>query len=190
MRIRFPGRLRRWFLLDWDSHVAAWITATGDPRAATVETTAVLQDMLEKQLDRVTSSLEGADTKAALVIPGVGVIATLVVGHINDTSHAPAIQLGLIIAMAVAASGSVLLSLLCLAPSWKRANGPAPLPAVLSTGEDELRVRVSYLNQLGLAVETAVLVLNAKARLLNWAIRLGGVATLALMADAAAGGLK
>ena len=182
--------IRRGLLLDWDQRIEDWQQATRAPRLASVETASVIQDMLEKQLDRSTNAVGAIDTKAALIIPGVGVLTTVVVGHISDVPGKSWPLFAILAGMIALAAASVVLSLICLAPTWKRTNGPEALPVVLATGEPELRVRVSYVGQLGLAVQTTEMVVNAKARLLNWAIRCGGLATILLLIEVSFGGLK
>ncbi len=181
---------RRRLLLDWDQRVTDWSSATSQPRPALKETTIVLQDLLEKQLDRATSAVAAIDTKAALVIPSVGVITTVVVGHVADATRDSLLLTGVLAGVVALATLAVLLSLLCLAPSWQRSNGPQPLPVVLASGEDELRVRLGYVNQLGFAVQTAEMTANAKAQILNWGIRAGALGTILLVVDLALGGLK
>jgi hypothetical protein len=185
-----PGTIRRLLLLDWDQRVADWQEATRAPRLASIETTSVIQDMLERQLDRSTEAVGVIDTKAALMIPGVGALTTVVVGHISDGAWKSWPLVAVLAVMIALAGTAVVLSLVCLAPTWKRTNGPMALPVVLATGEQELRVRVSYVGQLGLAVQTTEWVLNAKAGLLNWAVRSGGLATILLLIEAGLGGLK
>lgn len=185
----FASRVRHALFLDWTQRVAAWTAATGGGRAADEETTTLIQDMLEKQLDRVSSAVDAVDTKAALIVPGVGVISAAVVGHIatrTAQSQLLTVLVGLMIASAFLA---VVLSLVCLSPTWRRANGPDPQELTLSTGDPVASVRLGYVNQLGFAVETSATVLNIKVLLLNTALRLGGLATIALFLDAAAGGL-
>jgi hypothetical protein len=184
------GRPQRWFLLDWDDHLKDWVALAGARRAAKRETALVLQDLLEKQLDRANVGLAAIDGKAALVVPGVGIVAGVLVGHVSTAARTPT-ALGVVLILLVAmAAISVILSLLCLGPWWKRANGPEPFPVVMSTNEGQLAVRLGYLSQLGFAVLMAQGVLNVKAPLLNWAIRSGGAGVLCLLVFAAVGGLQ
>jgi hypothetical protein len=182
-------RIRHSLFLDWDDRVEAWDDATDTARAAIPDTVALVQDILEKQLDRVSSAVDTVDTKASLIIPGVGVIAATVVGHLStQTAKSPVLTL-LVALMGSFAFLAVVFSLVCLSPTWRRANGPDPRDLTLSTGDSDASVRLGYVNQLGFAVETTSTVLNIKALLLNTALRLGSFATIALFVDAALGGL-
>ena len=64
---------------EFASRAAAWDQEVGKPRLETNQATVdFMLGVLRDQLDRANAAVAGLDSKAALVVPAVGVVATLI----------------------------------------------------------------------------------------------------------------
>ena len=170
---------------DWDDAVAA------EPTADPVEdTTQFVIDRLEAQFARATKSIASLDTKAALVIPAIGIGASIVGANLPDDLLAePWHLMGLGLVMLVATGAAAVSAVVSLIPV-SRSNGPLPIRAVRGAREPLQDARWHYVRSLGFAVHTAEEAVVAKGYYLNWALRFGGVAVVSLILFIALGGLK
>jgi hypothetical protein len=186
-------RIVKWkesLLGSWDQRVAAWDARVNVPRRAYPETARLIVDALSGQLDRTNGAIEHMDSKAALVIPGVAAAAGLIGTSVKGAALSNLVVLALLVAICLAAIFSVLFSLVCLGPFYRRSNGAIPLDLTLATGDDPLVARVRLANSLGFAVDRAEEVLIVKGFWLEWAMRLIAVGVLALLVFVILGGLK
>ena len=169
----------------WDKSVEADGKITPNP-----ETLAFTIDALQRQIDWANTIIQQIETKAALIIPAIGVI----LGIVGPSLPTSALSKSGVTPWVLAGSGVclVLCALLAVASLWprSRSNGPRPLLVVRGAGETLGEARWNYLWSLGFVAETANAVGLAKGRQLAWSLALGAVSVVLLAVFVALGGLK
>jgi hypothetical protein len=181
---------RRLVLPPWEERRRRWYEGLATERLASDETAEIVQAALEDQLARARGLVTDADRKAALVIPGVGVLAGLFGTRVNPSVAVSPLMIALLILITAGAVIAVLSAMLALAPEWTASNGPDTKLMAQATGEHPLAIRVALIAALGFAVHSTEEVALHKARYLSWAFRSGAIAVVIFVVFVGLGGLQ
>jgi hypothetical protein len=179
----------RFVLPPWEERRRLWYDGLEAEREVSADTAAIIQEALEGQLARARGLVNDADRKAALVIPGVGVLAGLFGTQVSPSVADNPAMSGLLLAIVAGAVMSVLAALLTLAPEWTSSNGPDTKLVSRATGHPPVAIRAALVAALGFAVHSTEEVALHKARYLAWAFRSGAVTVVLFVVFAGLGGL-
>lgn len=140
-------------------------------------------------MERASAATRNVETKAALVIPAIGVIVGIVGSDVSSRVQSNGLILGLGLLLVLAAIATIVLAILALAPRM-HSSGPPAERAVKGIVEEADYARVNYVKSLGFAVHSEENRANDKATLLKWSLTSFGVGVLFLLLFAGFGGLK
>ncbi len=170
---------------DWDTSIAGLVEE--DVQADTVP---VLIQILESQLARASVRMERTDTKAALVLPAIGILAGVIGPNVHRSpfdQDSPWLFTAAAIVV-IFAGLSVVLAVWAIRPV-EMSNGPLADKVVLAADDTLHTARGRYLGRLGFAVVSTEYVANWKAKWFVRSIGAGGISVLGLGAFIAAGGM-
>ena len=176
---------------EFDARARAWDGEVEKPRPKTDQATVdFLLGALKDQLERSNAAVAAMDNKAALVVPAVGVVATLVGSDIVPDLASRPVALAALVLASLCGAASIALAIRVLAPWSTRSVGPDPLRLVRGAGDSVLAAKLGVLNSLGFAVQTAVETVMEKGLYLTWSMRMGALGVIALVVFMAFGGRK
>jgi len=167
----FPmtGSVRSTFTTrGYERELDAWNAAfTRDEINPKLDTIKFAVPILERQLDAALAQIERTETKAALIIPAIGVIVGIVAPLIRaDAFQLPGLTPSFLIVAILAAIFCPIFAVVSLLPRV-RSNGPDPSQVLKGSAEPVGEAHWDYLKSLGFAVATATAVAVDKA---NWLI--------------------
>ena len=187
--VRFFSGARRLLFGDYEEQRRWWRTAAAPEGKSLPETTVFVQRVLEAQLERARAAVRSIETKAALVIPAIGVVVGIVGSEVSSSVSKLPLLLTLWTLVVLAGISAVVLAVLALWPRT-RSNGPPAQRAVKGIVEEEEAARVNYVKSLGFAVHSEEESANDKGTLLKWSLTSFGAGVLLLLVFAGLGGLK
>lgn len=180
-----------WTSSDFKHKREAWnkqYTKSGvGPRAATLE---FAIPILERQTDAAIARIERTDTKAALVIPAIGVVFGIVSPLVPTSAlqrpGVPTLFLGLATATAIACA------LLAVVTIWPRPRSVGPEVDQVMTGsaEELADARWDYFKSMGFSAQSSDELALSKARWLGRCLAAGAASIVCFVVFAALGGLQ
>lgn len=144
-------------------------------------------DALDKLLGRMITAKQQLDTKAALIIPAIGVIGGIVANRASPTPSVDALAVG---GLAMLAAALAVLYALGAVLAANHDGGPGAVNTALATSvADEAAFKQAIADALAIAVLDTIRLVSTKAARFNRAVGCTAAGVILLLVFIALGGL-
>jgi hypothetical protein len=146
--------------------------------------------IFERQVDAAVSRIERAETKAALVIPAIGVVFGIVGPLVPQTALGKPGMLAALLAVSIVMTiACALLAVITLLPR-PRSVGPEADQVMRGSASALDDAKWDYFKSLGFAADSSDQLALSKAKWLAWCLAAAAIAIVLFVVFAAAGGLR